>query len=159
MSTFKVTSEYLQHVLQDENIVGFMADMFPNRLVRNHVYSIIINCLDKSVFKFYILYGTGSNGKTTFLKLLNEIFGSEIQTHDEITRRELIITREKNCDIFITCNSIDNLYSIFEGDEWKTTIIIPCAEVFTGNKDCDINENIKGWVKKYKTKAINGEYS
>ena len=69
--SFKVTPKYVNSVLNDENVVGFMADVFPNKLVREQVFHNIMDCVEPAGRHIFVHYGYGANGKTTFCNLLN----------------------------------------------------------------------------------------
>lgn len=151
--SFKVTHKYVNSVLNDENVVGFMADVFPNKLVRDQVFNNIMDCVEPEGRHIFVHYGYGANGKTTFCNLLNTIFGDNknIKIIHEINKRDLIIAKRLYPIIFITCSSIDHdIMDAFEGDEWAYTTLIPHTEIFTKDtQKHDLHKSFVEWVTPY----------
>jgi hypothetical protein len=150
--SFKVTHKYVHSVLNDENVVGFMADVFPNKLVREQVFNNIMDCVEPAGRHIFVHYGYGANGKTTFCNLLQTIFGDNknIKIIHEINKRELIIAKRLYPIIFITCNSSDDITDVFEGDEWAYTTLIPHSEIFTKDEQKHgLSESFVEWIAPY----------
>ncbi len=150
--SFKVTHKYVHSVLNDENVIGFMADVFPNKLVRDQVFNNIMDCVEPAGRHIFVHYGYGANGKTTFCNLLQTIFrdNKNIKIIHEINKRELIIAKRLYPIIFITCNSSDDITDEFEGDEWAYTTLIPHSEIFTKDEQKpNLSESFVEWIAPY----------
>lgn len=154
--SFKVTHKYIDSVLNDENVVGFMADVFPNKLIRDQVFRNIMNCVEPA--GRHIFVHMGFHGKTTFFNLLNKIFGDNksFKTFNEITKRDLIIAKCIYPIIFIACSEIDDDFGDnFEGDEWAYTTVVPHTELFEDTESPQ--EHFDEWIAPYIAAAKKSE--
>lgn len=61
-----------------DNIEQFMKDILPNAAVREYAWNVMATIVhgDNEEQKFYVLTGSGGNGKSILLNILNECFGN-----------------------------------------------------------------------------------
>ena len=149
-----------------DDIKQFIATIKPNREAIRELLSVLVGCLTGILPKGYvgILWGTGSNGISSLIKLVKETFGplaaSYIPHHPGseriliIDHSEYNISNEKpEAPLFIMCNSLPNV----DGNiiRFPTRFVYECEDLLKSNECVAIpNFSFSDWKQTFMAMLI-----